>query len=235
MNPVTRTPEYRLNDELARCCLPSSRRDPQRILAWVNSVCILFLAIGILGARRGSVSLRTPPPVAEVVSVVVEPVTLPPPTPSEQQPQEPEEREKPETPQVVVVIPDSPAVNFAVPTIGNLVAPSALAQPPPLHPLQPPAALQNIPAALRDTGAGGERPRPPYPRIALEQAQEGSVTLLLSADQAGNILSVEVKTSSGYPVLDRGALDYVKRHWKVPRGGGSRWFEATITYQLQAN
>jgi len=166
--------------------------------------------------------------------VILEPYQ-PPPTESEQRQANTEEQEKPETPQVVVVTPETPAINFAVPTLGNLVAPSALAQPPPLNPLVPPAPLKRVPSALNDTGVTGQRPRPPYPRIALEQAQQGSVTLLISADDSGTIVSVEVKKSSGYPVLDRGAVDYVKRHWTVPAGTGSHLFETTITYQLQAS
>ena len=47
-------PGYELKNELARLCLSTARREPERKLAWVNSVCILFLLIGILGARRAS-------------------------------------------------------------------------------------------------------------------------------------------------------------------------------------
>jgi len=225
----------RLRDELARCCLPETNRDPEAKLAWINSICLLFLLVGVLGAKRGAVSLRAPPPVDEIVPVILEPIVSPPQTRSESKPETTDQQNKPETPNVVVVTPETPAINFAVPTIGNLVAPSALAQPPPLNPLQPQTALSNLPSALNDTGASGQRPRPPYPRIALEQAQQGSVTLLITADDAGNITSVEIKKSSGYPVLDRGAVDYVKRHWTVPLGTESHLFETTITYQLQAS
>ena len=41
-------PGYELKDELARLCLPQANRDANLKLAWVNSVCILFLLIGIL-------------------------------------------------------------------------------------------------------------------------------------------------------------------------------------------
>jgi outer membrane biosynthesis protein TonB len=42
-----------------------------------------------------------------------------------------------------------------------------------------------------------------------------------------------VKGSSGYPVLDRGAADFVKNHWHLPTGPGNQFFETKITYQLQ--
>jgi len=46
------SPGYELKDELARLCLTTVRREPERKLAWVNSVCILFLLIGVARARR---------------------------------------------------------------------------------------------------------------------------------------------------------------------------------------
>ena len=45
------SPAYELKDELARLCLPAANRDANQKLAWVNSVCILFLIVGIFGAR----------------------------------------------------------------------------------------------------------------------------------------------------------------------------------------
>jgi protein TonB len=162
----------------------------------------------------------------------MEPLPPPPPTTTEERQQEPSENEKPDTPQVVVVTPDAPNINFAVPTIGNLVVPSSIASPPPLNPMRAPAPLKQLPTALNTTGSGGERPQPPYPKIASEQGQQGSVILRLSADEAGNITSVEVKQSSGYPILDRSAVDFVRRHWTVPRG--VRLAEVPINYRLKA-
>ena len=225
---------YELKDELARYCLPEANRSPDRKLAWMNSICLLFLLIGILGAKPAAVSTKAVPPIEEAVPVIVEPIAPRPQPESQQQNQEQAEQQKQEAPQVVVVVPDAPSINFAVPTIGNLVAPNALAQAPPLRPMEPPAALKTIPPTLTTTGSGGERPQPPYPKIALDRGEQGSVTLLLTADEAGNIVSVEVKKSSGFPVLDHSAAEYVKRHWTVPRGDPNRLFEATITYQLQA-
>jgi len=224
---------YELKDELARYCLPEAHRNPDRKLAWMNSICILFLLIGILGAKPAATSTKPVPPIEQAVPVMVEPIA-PPQLELQQQNQEQTEEQKQEAPQVVVVVPNAPNITFAVPTIGNLVAPSALAQAPPLRPMRPPTALRSIPSTLATTGPGGDRPQPPYPRIALEQGEQGSVTLLLTADEAGNIVSVEIKKSSGFPILDHGTAEYVKRHWTVSAGAANRLFEATITYQLQA-
>ena len=72
------TPVYELKDELARLCLPQANRDPNLKLAWVNSICILFLLIGIFGARRGLIAIKPAPPLEEIIPVVIEPITLPP-------------------------------------------------------------------------------------------------------------------------------------------------------------
>ena len=81
--------------------------------------------------------------------------------------------------------------------------------------------MRNLPAVLNTTGSGGERPQPPYPKIALEQGQQGSVTLRMTVDDAGLIQTIEVAQSSGFPVLDHSALEFVKRHWTVPARQGS--------------
>jgi len=227
-------PSYELKDELARFCLPAANRDPNRKLAWINSICILFLLIGILGAKPAAISLKPLPPMEQAIPVVVE-APPPPQTVTPNQNQEQPDQEKSEAPQVVVVTPPSQNINFSVPTIGNLVVPNAIAQAPPLQPLQPPAPLQTVPSNLSNTGTGGERPQPPYPRIALEQAEQGTVTVLMTGDGAGNIVSVQLKQSSGSGILDRATLDFIKRHWTLPVAATNQLFETSITYKLQAN
>jgi periplasmic protein TonB len=222
---------YELRDELARYCLPQASRDPNRKLAWMNSICILFLIIGIFGTPSATIPVKEAPPVEEAIPAILESFP-PPPVTTENQTENQNEQQKTEAPQVVVVTPEAPNINFSVPTIGNLVAPSALAQAPPLRPMQPPAPLKTLPMTLNNTGSGGARPAPPYPKIAQDQGEQGRVTLLMQADEAGNLLSVEVKQSSGFPVLDRSAMDFVRRHWTVSPGGSNRLFQATITYQL---
>jgi protein TonB len=218
-----------------RFCLPAPQRDRDRSLAWVNSVCLLFLVVGLAGARTARIAIQAPPPIADAAPVVVEP--LPPPvqtTPQELKPNE-SDQDKSDAPRVVVVTLDSPAINFSVPTIGNLVVPNAVAAAPPLAPMQPVAPVRAAPSILNPTGSGGERPQPPYPKIALEQGQQGSVQLQMSVNDAGAITDIEVKQSSGSAILDHSALEFVKRHWTVPSGQGARVYEATIIYKLLRN
>ena len=217
------SPGYELKNELARFCLPSANRDANLKLAWVNSVCILFLLIGIAGARRGIIAIKPVPPIREEIPVVIQPAVLPPqavaPKPEQAQPNN--------QPRVLVALPNAPNVNFGVPTVGTLVVPAALESAPQMAPM-PIGSLNN-------TGAGGDRPEPPYPPIARETGEQGMIKLLLGGDAAGNVISIEVKESSGFPVLDRATVDFIKAHWRLPAGGDNRLFETSITYLLQLN
>jgi periplasmic protein TonB len=227
-------PHFELKSGLARFSLQAIDPALDRRLAWVNSVCILFLLIGILGSKPAKMSLKALPPVEEVSAVVVEPIT-PPPQPSQpEQTQERNDRSDSETPQVVVVTPEAPSISFAIPTIGNLVVPNAIAKAPPIAPMKAVTPLRSEPTVLNTTGASGERPQPPYPKIALDLGQQGSVSLRMTVDDSGVIVSIEIVQSSGFPMLDRSALDFVKRHWIVPPGQGTRIYEATINYKLTA-
>jgi protein TonB len=221
-------PAYVLRGDLARLCLPAAHHDPDRKLAWVNSICLLFLLIGLLGAHRSDVDIPPVPPMQQIIPIVVEPAILPPqPTPEKRVVEE----ATPNAPPVAVVSPQMPNINFSVPTIGTLVASASLAAAPPLEPMRVAARINSV----GSTGEGGDRPQPVYPTIALQEAEQGTVTLSITGDAVGNVLTVEVKQSSGYPILDRGAVDFVKRHWHLPTGQGNQFFETRITYQVQLN
>ena len=215
--------DYQLKDDLARLCLPQTHHDASRKLAWANSICALFLLIGIFGARRGMIVIQSIPALEQNIPVTIEPVTLPPQETVQQKVTELEN----DAPQVAVVIPQTPNITFSVPTIGALVVPARLAAAPPLEPMRAKASVGSI----SSTGSGGDRPEPPYPVIARQTGQQGTVIVLMSGDAAGNIVSVDVKNSSGFPILDRSTTDFIKRRWRLPAGGGL--FQTSITYQLK--
>ena len=224
---ANRITTYELKDELARLCLPAAQREPNRKLAWLNSICILFLLIGIFGARPASTAVKPLPPTEEVAPVVLE---VPPPqtvTPTETQNQT--EPPPSAAPNVVVVVPAAPNINFSIPTIGNLVAPAEMATAPPITPMQP-VERANPLAQITTTGAGGSRPQPPYPQIAADAGEQGTVTLLISAGPDGRAASVQIKGSSGSSILDRATADFIRRHWILPSGGS---FQTSIIYRLQ--
>jgi TonB family protein len=219
-------PVYELKDELARYCLPPANRDPNRKLAWVNSICILFLIIGLAGAKPGSISLRPPLPLpAEMVPVFVEP---PPPTASDETQKEESKEVKPEAPNVVVAVPDSPAVLFSVPTIANVLAPNGVPTTPPLNPMRPVESLRSQPTMIHS--GGNERPAPDYPTYFQDRGEHGSVTSLITVDQSGIITDIKIERSSGFPDLDEYTLKYVKKHWIIPPVEGNQLFETTINF-----
>ena len=214
---------YELKDELARFCLPPANRDANLKLAWTNSVCILFLLIGVAGARRGLIAIKPVPPIQEIIPVVVQPAVLPPQATAPKQ----EPAEQNNQPQVLVTLPNAPNINFGVPTVGTLIVPAELASAPRVAPARI--------GSLNNTGTGGDRPEPPYPPIARETGEQGTVELVLGGNAVGNVISVEVKESSGFPILDRATVEFIKGHWRLPAGEGDRLFETSITYLLQLN
>jgi protein TonB len=222
---------YQLQDELARFCLPESHRDDQRKLAWTNSICLLFLLIGLAGARQAANFTEPTPRVEETVATIVEPLK----PPSSTVVQKVEAADQTPSPQPVVAVTlDTPAIDFAVPTIGNLVVATALAQAPGPERL-PVATVATNPLRINSTGAGGERPQPPYPPIALAEAEQGSVVLSMTVDDSGAVTQITLKESSGYPVLDRSTVEFIKRHWIIPPVNGSHRFETTIIYKISIN
>lgn len=218
---------YGLKSELARNCLQSQSRDPNPKLAWVNSICILFLIIGITGERRGIISIRNVPPIREIVPVVVIPRILPPEKAVPQKEAPPRQPNRPA--RVFVALPSMPSVRFSVPTIGILAGAGMTASAPPVNPLQGSAQVVSLGA----TGSGGERPEPPYPQLAMQTGEQGMIVLLLESDASGNVASIDVKQSSGFPYLDRATVEFIKTHWHLPTNAGAQLFQTSITFKLQ--
>jgi protein TonB len=236
METTAQAASHELKSELARLCMPDAHRDANRKLAWVNSICICFLIIGIVGAKRAVISIKPPPPIEVPVPVVVEPLP-PPPTRLEVQ-QTPEETPKSEAPQVVVATIDTPAINFSIPTVANLVVPNAVAVAPPSNPSKPITQTLNQPTGIGNTGSGGERPAPPsdyYPPLAIQMRQEGTTVLLMTAAENGTIKEVSVQQSSGSRILDHASVEWVKAHWLLPSGAAGRAFVAPIKWILSNN
>lgn len=74
---------------------------------------------------------------------------------------------------------------------------------------------------------------PPYPRIARQKGWEGIVRLEVFVDKDGIPESVDVQKSSGYSVLDKAALQAVKK-WKFsPAKSGSMRFSSKIAIPIQ--
>jgi protein TonB len=233
--PGARAPgNYQLSDDLARLCLPQEFRDSYRVLAWVNSICILFLLIGLVGLKPPRVIER---PLSELQDVV--PVVF---TPPEEQ-QKPETEQKPDEPQepqdtptdsptvLTVVAPADANVAFSVPVEGTVaVAKSvAFASPPPaITHAAPQRPSQFNPNAQHE----GSFPEPRYPGTALRNRYQGTVLVEIMVDGSGAVSSAKVQKSSGFPTLDDAALDVVKNRWRFPPGK-PLWLLWPCTFQLQ--
>jgi periplasmic protein TonB len=226
---------YQLKSDLARVCLPTPERVASRRLGWANSISLLFLVIGIVGAQSRLPARRALPPLEQPALVIVEPLPPVAPPAAEQKPSEQQnEDDKPETPRFQAVTIDTPAINFAVPTPGSLLVPMAVAPTPGEVALKKAAPVQHDPTTIASTGQGGDRPAPDqYPEYALKFGQQGTVVLLVTVDDAGKVVSAEIKESSGSPILDDDAQKWVKRHWIIPPANGGHLYLAPIRYQLR--
>ncbi len=82
-----------------------------------------------------------------------------------------------------------------------------------------------------------ENPKPIYPQEARRKGYEGEVVLKVEVLPNGRVGQIEVKSSSGYELLDRSALITV-RQWKfVPAQKGEKtiplWVNIPVKFQLQ--
>jgi len=76
-------------------------------------------------------------------------------------------------------------------------------------------------------------PPPIYPDEALRRRQEGVVLLAVAVDERGATANVSVMTSSGYPLLDRAAMDTVRRWQFVPARVGDRAVAVTAEVPIR--
>ena len=236
-HPAPFRPEggYQLSDDLARLCLPREFKDAYRTLAWVNSVCALFLVIGMVGFRAPKVIERPLSEINEPVPVIFTPPEEQPKQVTEQpKPDEPEPTDTPaETPQVVTMVaPADAKVAFSVPVQGAvMIAPTARAATP------PPAVLtqQEAPKTTRfnpNVTDGGFYPPPQYPGAALRNRYQGTVLVGFAVDEMGKVSGVEIRRTSGFSGLDEAATEVVKNRWRFPPGA-KRIYEWPCVFKLQ--
>jgi protein TonB len=210
--------KYALSDDLARMCLPAEFKDSYRNLAWANSICFLFLVIGLVGVKAPKIVER---PLTEILETV--PVTFTPPEEqSRPEPEvkqdEPEPQETMDTPQIAAIVAAEPssAIAFSVPVKGAVaVASPRYATPPPLNNHVPSAPVKFNPNATD----GGIYPKPNYPGFALRNRSQGTVTIEIMVDSTGAVTDAKVLKTSGFTMLDESAVETVKTRWRFPPGG----------------
>ncbi len=224
---------YELSSDLSRLCLPTEFKEPHRRLAWVNSICFLFLVIGLVGLKPPKVVVKPLSKIEEPVPVVFTPPPEQPKVqPDVQQEQPPDQQDTPvDTPQVVTVVAaaDASSVAFAVPVQGAVaVADARYATPPPPVDYKPPQPTKFDPNAA----VGGSYPPPNYPYSAVRDRSQGTVYIEIMVDAAGKVTSAKVDRSSGYSSLDEAALSVVKNRWRFPPGK-AQWLIWPCQFVLQ--
>ena len=224
--------KYALSDDLAKMCLPAEFKEPYRNLAWANSICFLFLVIGLVGVKAPRIVER---PLTEVQETV--PVTF---TPPEEQPRqepevkqdEPEPQETLDTPQVAPIVAAEPssAIAFSVPVKGAVAMASAprYATPPPIGNHVPSAPVKFNPNATD----GGTYPEPRYPGYALRNRNQGTVTVEILVEPSGAVSEAKVLKTSGFTILDEAAVEVVKSRWRFPPGS-KRDYVWDCTFKLE--
>ncbi len=232
--------DYSVASDLSKLCLPQEYKDSGRRLAWANSICCLFLAIGAVGFKPPPVIIKPLSEVVDIVPVIINPPEeVKPPEPSDEKPPEPEETTEaaPDAPVVATVVAaDASAAAFAVPVEGPVVlAPTRFAAPPPknLAPPPPPTSKPvRLTAAEEDWGGAGSQPE--YPGAALRNRYQGTVTLELTFDGSGGLLSAKVAKSSGFGILDNAALEKVRKSLRMKNAPGeTRVYTKEFTFLLQ--
>lgn len=228
---------YTLSDDLARLCLPQEYKDSYRTLAWVNSICALFLAVGLVGLKAPRVIVRPLSELNEPVPVIWTPPEEQPKPTTESQPDEtePQPTDQPsEAPPVVAIVAaaDSAGVAFAVPVQGAVAVAQAVhlaTPPPPVVKAPPPRPTQFNPHAAATEGSF---PDPEYPGTALRNRYQGTVIIEIMVEESGAISSAKVFKTSGFSVLDDAALKVVQTRWRFTPGP-KRWLQWPCTFKMQ--
>ena len=225
--------QYALSSDLSRLCLPAEFRETHRRLAWVNSICFVFLVVGLIGIKPPRVVVKPLSKVEEVVPVVFVPAAEQPKPEAQAQPKEPEPQETPaETPEVVTIVAaaPSPAVAFPIPVQGAVATVQDVrhASAPPPADYQPPQPVKFDPNAAHS----GSFPAPTYPYSAVRNRYQGTVVVEFKVDTSGAVSEAKVQKSSGFKELDDAALTVVKTRWRFP-AGKPQWLVWPCQFVLQ--
>ena len=213
--------DYALSSDFARLCLPGKFADKTRKLAYVDSICLAFLVIGLAGIKQQQVIEKLLSPPTDSLPVIFvppdEPLTQP---DTPHKPEEPQDTTI-ETPQVVTVAaPSAVGVAFAVPVEGPVVIARSpqFASPPPTKPRQPQMFVFGQ--------ARGTFPWPKQQDLPPELQRrviESKLLVYLFIDSSGAPVKVEIKDSSGDVYLDRFAVQWIKRRWRGLPGETHEW------------
>ncbi|SLN76677.1 energy transducer TonB [Oceanibacterium hippocampi] len=139
---------------------------------------------------------------------------------------------------VATTVPDTETVTARTDAIGNAqqsasaavaLAPTAIAAPARAGGKGEQAAGADgagAPPTLLGGRAGNARPR--YPFIARRNGQEGRVLLRLRVSASGDVSGIEIAATSGFPLLDKAAVEAVRTWRYTPASRAGRPVEARL-------
>jgi periplasmic protein TonB len=123
---------------------------------------------------------------------------------------------------------------------------------PPTPPaISPPSVVSSQAAAARPAAPpvktavsisasyAASNPFPPYPKMSLSNQEEGTVMLRVLVQPDGTAGDVQIKTSSGYALLDKSARTTV-RNWRfnpatIDGKPVAQWYQVPIQFKLPDN
>jgi protein TonB len=217
-----------------------------RRLAWVNAICALTLLAAAVPAARlpaPEPTVATAPPLTPVE------VELTAPIPAAPAPSVPVAQSvaapapAPEPPRPTVVTAERPALTARVPLREVRPAASLWTAPAPAPPAasssEAPAAVAAPAAAVAPAASpfvpqpgSRQTPQPPYPDLARQRGQTGTVRIEFAVTPGGQVTDAVVALSSGFPLLDAAALNTVRDRWQFPAGPARRHY-VDIVFQLR--
>lgn len=210
---------------------------------------VLLAHAGVLFALQHSSAVdKTPPPQPQLLQLVDATVQAPTPQPPAPEPAKPEPRkEKPapkkEVKQTTLPTPKKPIARPQVPSnaIAQANTPdtsSSEQSEQTEHGKEGKASPNAAPekeTAPNFAAAYLSNPKPAYPALSLELNEEGTVQLKVEVSAGGNPTTVALHRSSGFPRLDRAALEAVKRWRFIPAKRGDTAIAGSVIVPLNFN
>lgn len=188
-----------------------SQLDPGRILGMAGAITANAAAMLLLLAPVSAPApLPVPDTIVDIFIVEADKPEPPPPPPPEVEirkqttptPVKQPVVAQPPVPDTPILVTDPGPMDLPPPDLIAKVDPGPVGPPIPVGPAEV-SALEYLTA-----------PPPPYPREALAQQIEGTVTLRVLVDVDGKPLEVEIRRSSGNRRLDDAARRQIMRSWR---------------------